>query len=258
MNKLFKVIVMAAVLFISGQSMAQTRGNMFVGASFPTKSYAAFDGLNDFALMSTNEEDVNAGAAIGFNAGLKWCFNVGVKGLDVMLSLDGIYNGPNSDLKEAYRDMESSYNGQILEGSFSYKSTPKFINVPAMLGLNYIYRLNPNLGVYVEAGAGGNLRFITEMESVSKTSILGVETQTTTIQNYDKAFSFAYQAGFGVEVAKNLVIGCSFYDLGSARVNGEQTIKTRTNDNAANTTKDYQNLGTVHPVMFLARIGFCF
>jgi hypothetical protein len=97
------------------------------------------------------------------------------------------------------------------------------------------------------------------MQSVGKATVLGVETQTTTIQKYDKTFSFAWQAGVGIEVAKNLVIGCSFYDLGKAPVKGEQTIKTKTlNDNMTNTKTDYVEMGTVRPMMILARIGFSF
>lgn len=259
MNRLVKLFAVAIMLVLGGQAMAQTRGAMFLGASFPMKDFAEFDSFNDFALASTDVDDDDAGAGIGFNAGLKWYFNVGVKGLGVMLSVDGFYNGPSEELKNAYREIENSYEGQLIESSFKYKAKPQYINVPAMLGLNYMYRLNPNLAVYVEAGAGGNLRFITDMESVGKTTILGVETQTTTVQDYEKAFSFAYQAGVGIEVAKNLVIGCSFYDLGAAAVAGEQTVKTKTlNDNVTNTTNSYRELGTVHPVMFLGRIGFSF
>ncbi|MCR5660347.1 MAG: PorT family protein [Bacteroidales bacterium] len=259
MKKLVKVFALAVMLIMGGQAMAQTRGALFLGASFPMKDFAAFDDFNDFALTSNYDDSDDAGAGIGFNAGIKWYFNVGVEGLGVMLSVDGFYNGPGSDLKTAYRDMESSYDGQIYDGSFKYNATPKYINVPAMLGVNYIYHINPNFGVYAEAGAGGNLRFITEMESVNKMSLLGVETQTTTTQAYDKAFSFAWQAGVGIEVAKNLVIGCSFYDLGKAQVEGDQTVKTKTIETgSSNTTTNHNSMGIVHPMMFLGRIGFSF
>lgn len=259
MKKLVKVFALATLLIMGGQAMAQTRGAMFLGASFPMKDFAVFDNFNDFALTSNYDDSDDAGASIGFNAGFKWYFNVGVSGLGVMLSLDGFYNGPCSDLRTAYRDNESSYDGQILDGSFKYNATPKYINVPAMLGVNYIYHINPNFGIYAEAGAGGNLRFITEMESVSKASVFGVETQTTTTQAYDKAFSFAWQAGIGIEVARNLVIGCSFYDLGKAQVKGDQTVKTKNIEtNSSNTTTDYKSMGIVHPMMILGRIGFSF
>lgn len=255
MKKIVKMIALTAMLIIGGQALAQTHGVMFAGASIPLKDYADFDGFNDFALLAYDEDDAAAG--VGFNAGLKWYFNVGVEGLDVMLSIDGIYNGPCADLKSAYRSNEVSMSNQFVGGSFSYSATPKYINLPAMLGLNYRYHFNPNFGVYVEAGAGGNLRFITALETTSKQDILGVETKTVIRNEYDKAFSFAYQAGIGIVVAKNLVIGCSFYDLGKANVNMTEKKKIVAN-NVANEYKDYKALGTVHPMMILGRIGFSF
>ena len=238
--------------------MAQTRGAMFLSASFPTfTDYAEFDDFHDLALISQDCDD--GGAGIGFNLGLKLYFNVGVEGLNVMLSLDGFYNGPNSDLKAAYRNQEGYIGGQYFGSGLQYNATPKYINSPFMLGLNYIYHFNPNFGIYVEAGAGANGRFITSMETVRKYEVLGVETQQTTTQKYDNAFTFAWQGGLGIEVAKNLVIGVSVYDLGKADIKGEETIKTKTlNDNVTVTDQRYNTLGHIHQVMLLGRIGFCF
>ena len=258
MKKLVKLFALAAVMLMCGQSMAQTRGTFYLGASFPMKDYAEFDGFNDFALLTHDADD--GGAGVGFNAGLKWYFNVGVKGLGVMLSVDGLYNGPCADLKTAYRNNETEMGNVIASGSFSYTATPKYINVPAMVGLNYIYRFNPNFGIFVEAGAGGNLRFITDYATLIKgeSEILGVVTKTAITNHYDKVFNFAYQAGIGFEVAQNLVIGCSFYDLGKGRVNMTETKKITIGENNTTTTTDYKTLGTVHPVMVLGRIGFSF
>ena len=254
MNRLLKVFALTLMMVLGGQAMAQTRGAMFLGASFPMSDFADFDGFDDFALTSYELDDDDAGAGIGFNAGLKWYFNVGVPGLGVMLSVDGLYNGPCQDLKNWYRTSEGSFNG----GDLNYTAKPQYINVPAMLGLNYIYRFNPNLGVYVEAGAGANARFITSMETVRK-YVLAVETQKTTTQKFDNAFTFAYQAGIGIEVAKNLIIGCSFYDLGKASVAGEETVKVRNlEENVSNAETHFNEYGTVHPIMILGRIGFCF
>lgn len=259
MKKLFTIVALAVTMIMGGQAMSQTRGVLSLGASFPLSDFAEFNGFNEFALMHADETD--AGAGIGFNVGIKWYFNVGVKGLGVMLSFDGIYNGPNAALKDAYREREIHYDGQFIDGSFRYDATPKHINVPGMLGLNYIYYVNPNFGMYVEAGVGGNMHFLTKMESVDKVNPLGAETRVHATQSYDMGFSFAYQAGLGFEVARNLVIGCSFFDLGKAQVKGDETIVTNTTI-AGNTTtktdKNYNTFGTVHPYMIMARIGFSF
>lgn len=258
MKKLLKLFALAVMLILSVQATAQSkiRGGLYLGASFPMKDYADFDSFNAFALTS---DDDDAGADIGFNAGIKWYFNVGVQGLGVMLSLDGLYNGPCSALKSAYRNEDSNLViDDFIVGSSTYKSTPKYFNLPAMLGLNYMYRINSQLAFYAEAGAGGNLRIITEKERVTKGQLLGLETTIKDTQNYDNAVSFAYQAGIGLEVAKSLVIGCSFYNLGKAEVAGEQTIKRTINSGDTNTTTKYNTFGTVHPIMILGRIGFSF
>jgi hypothetical protein len=255
MKKLVRLFALVAMMVIGGQAMAQTNGAMYLGASIPMKDFARYDGVNEFALKTVDA--TQAGAAVGFNAGLKWYFNVGVKGLGVMLSLDGFYNGPNSDLKADYRN--GQWGGQYVSGSFTYNATPKYINVPAMLGLNYLYNINPQFGVYAEAGVGGNMRFITQMESVGTLNTFGIESSVKTTQKYDNAFSFAFQAGLGFEIAKNLRIGCSIYNLGKADVKGEETVKTTTlNNNVTNTETTYRTFGTIQPIMVLGRIGFSF
>lgn len=241
MKKLLRVFALAVLMIMGGQAMAQTRGALFLGASFPMKDFADFDEWDDFALASDGD---NAGAAIGFNAGLKWYFNVGVKGLGVMLSVDGMYNGMNSDAKAYYKEREAALD---YLGSNVSISKPAYINVPVMLGLNYIYRVNPNFGIYAEAGAGGNARFITNYQE-SYTPIIGGK-QTATV-DYETTFSFAWQVGAGIEVAKNLVIGCSFYNLGNAIVKAEKTGDI--------ITTPMPNESSIKPIMVLGRIGFCF
>ena len=74
------------------------------------------------------------------------------------------------------------------------------------------------------------------------------------VYDYEKALTFAWQAGVGIEVSKSLVIGCSFYDLGGAPVKGE--LKTMV-EGVNMPTADFE-YGTDHPVMVLGRLGFRF
>lgn len=250
---------MVAMLIVCSRAMAQTPGLMFLGASVPMKDYATFTGFDDYALMSTNAGDNKGGAGVGFNVGVKWYFNVGVEDLDVILSADCIYNGPSGNLTELYHEMESVGHEPFIGGKYKYESTPKYINIPAMLGMNYTFYFNPNLGVFVEAGAGVNVRFITSLETFNKGELLGVATSIRETQTYDEAFSFAYQIGCGIEVARNLVIGCSFYDLGETNVKGELTTRTANLEDYSTHAESYYNtLGKVHPMMVVARVGFGF
>ena len=240
MNKLKSLIVLSLMLFVGGQMMGQTHGTMYLGASFPMGDYSKVNGLNSTAIFG-DENETFGGAALGFNAGLKWDFGVGIKGLAVILSLDGFYNGPSADMKECYKEVENVLD--VLNNNIE-QTTPKYINVPAMLGLRYTFYLTPQLGIYAEAGAGGNARFITDY-TLKYTDLLNVNHLNTT--SFNTAYTFAYQAGLGMEVSKNLVIGCSIYNLGGAVVNGEGTEKAG----------DFER-GTLTPKMVLGRIGFRF
>ena len=276
MKKLSKLFLLISIMVCCGQSMAQTRSSMLLGASYPLKEFALYDGFDQCALFS--KDAVQGASDIGFNAGLKWYFNVGVKGLGIMLSVDGFYNGPNEALKSAYRNKGQcvsidnfiiNNNLDIIDtdtlidkpnddySSFKYNSTSGYINVPAMLGLNYVYYFHPNFGVFVEAGIGGNLRFITSSEAVGECTIDGIKNTKRVFHYYDHMFSLAYQAGIGFEVSKKFVISCSFYDLGSAVVKGDRTVHN-THDHNTDSCSKYLFFGTVHPVMVLGRIGFMF
>ena len=72
--------------------------------------------------------------------------------------------------------------------------------------------------------------------------------------DYETAFSLAWQAGIGIEVSKNLVIGCSVYDMGSAPVKGELSSIVEGIE-APTASFEY---GEAHPMMLVGRIGFKF
>lgn len=250
MNK-FKTLILSLLLVVGVQAMAQTQsqkhGYMFISAAFPTGDFAKGDDFSALALGSNAYNE--GGAGVGFNVGLKWDFNVGVPGLGVMLSLDGFFNGPNADMKDFYKNVKSL--SEIENNNVTVRS-PKYINVPAMLGVNYCYYLNPQFGLYAEAGLGGNLRFITNY-TVKGTGKVSNKKNSVTY-DYNSALSFAYQLGLGIEVSKSLVIGFSYYDLGKADVKGEFSSVLAGND-VPSTSFEYASL---HPMMLLGRIGFRF
>lgn len=247
MKKFARVIALAALIVLGGHAMGQhSHGYLFVGASFPMSEFK--DG-NVFSNTALGGNYNDGGAGLGVNAGLKWDYGVGVPGLSVMLSVDGLYNAQNADMKNFYKQEKNDWG--IINNNVEV-STPKYINVPAMLGLNYCIRINPQLGIYVEGGVGGNLRFITDYAKKGSSKMFNLK--NSCIYDYEKALTFAWQAGLGIEVSKSLVIGCSFYDLGGAPVKGElKTIVEGLNS----PTVDFE-YGTDHPIMVLGRLGFRF
>ena len=62
MKKLIRMVMLSAMMVWGAQSMAQTRGAIFFGASIPTGDYGKFDNMSDFAL--TTPDASYAGAAI--------------------------------------------------------------------------------------------------------------------------------------------------------------------------------------------------
>ena len=246
MNRIKSLICLSLMLVMGGQMMAQTHGTMFLGASFPMGNFNKVDGYYSTALYGGQDAKFG-GAGLGFNAGLKWDFGLGVPGLAVVLSVDGFYNGNSGDMKECYKDYASGYD--LLNRDIEQKYA-QHINVPVMLGMRYTYYFNPQLGLYAEGEVGGNGRFITP-HVMKYTSLLGVKHTDT--ERFNTAFTFAWQAGLGLEVSKNLVVGCSFYNLGSSEVKGTETLKS----DQGKVENDFEH-GTLRPMMLLARIGFRF
>ena len=249
MNKLKSLIVLSLMLFVGGQMMGQNQihGNMFLSAAFPMGSFADGGSITSTALGSVSSQD--GGAGIGVNFGLRWTFGVGVPGLDVMLTADGFYNGPNGDMKDFYKDVRNDW--EVLHNNVTVRS-PKYFNIPAMLGMHYCYDINPQFGVYAEAAAGGNMRFITNYTQKGSTKVANLK--NSTIYDYSSAFTFAYQLGLGIEVSKSLVIGFSFYDLGKAEVKGDCSTVL---EGVTLPTQSFEYV-TLHPMMILGRIGFAF
>ena len=246
MKRIKSLICLSLMIVMGGQLVAQTHGTMFLGASFPKGDFSMVNGYSSTAIFG-NEDQTFGGAGLGFNAGLKWDFGVGVPGLAVLLSVDGFYNGPSADMKDCYKDLANGYD--LLFDNVE-QSTSRYINVPAMLGLRYTYYLNPQFGLFVEGGAGGDARFITNHQ-VKYTDLLGTKHIDT--EKFNTTIAFAWQAGLGIEVSRNLVLGCSFYDLGKSEVEGEVTTMI----GSESATSDFKR-GTLKTTMLLARIGFKF
>lgn len=240
-------MMMVAVLLFAGNLLfAQTNVYLNLGGAIPVGDFADGD-ESGFGLVS--DDFTEGGAGMGFTLGMKLKFNTGLKGLGVILSLDGIYNGLNSDVKDMFEDVE---NGWDDEGDVTMK-TPKYINVPLMVGANYTYDINSKFGIYGEAGLGANFRYITNLFLELKDS--GWKESLT--YEYDPTFSFAYQLGAGVEISKNFTIGVNFYNLGAGKVSGKVKEKESYNG-ASDSYSEKFKYKRVTPSMVMLRLGIKF
>lgn len=247
MNRITRLFLMGVLLFTGSQLFAQTDLHLKLGAAIPVSNFAEGDNQS-FALLN---EDTEAGAGFGFTAGLKLNYNTKVKGLGIIATVDGIYNGLNSEMKDYLQDLADYYDSQFTR-DFSLKS-PSYLNFPAMVGLCYTYNINKKTGIYGEAALGANLRVITNMELSGKSE----NYKETLTYNYNSAFSFAYQLGAGVNLTDKFSIGLSYYDLGSAKVTGKITDKKTYNSNTTNNSEKFK-LKRVTPTLIMIRLGYKF
>lgn len=241
-------LVLSLLLVMGGQAFAQTRSYMCLGASLPMGNFGKGN-ADTWSLINANQDNRNGGASIGANVGLNWNFGIGVPGLSVMFSIDGFYNGLNSNLKDYYEAKEITMKNDPLVHKYDL-SLPNYINVPVMAGLSQIFYLTPSFGIYLNAGIGGNARFLTWYHE----AINYVDAETAAprwVLEYKTAFSLAYQVGLGIEVAKGFTVNASFYDLGASAVVAERT-------QPEGGTDIYKNEKGVRPQMLLVRIGFRF
>ena len=201
-----------------------------------------------------DEDFTEGGAGMGFTAGLKFKFNTGVKGLGVILSVDGIYNGLNSDVRDFFEDVEDEWEEEF--DDFSMK-TPKYLNVPLMVGANYTYDVSPKFGIYGEAGLGANLRYITKLELDGKGTYYGDTYKINLAVDYDPTFTLAYQLGAGIEINKSITIGINYYNLGAGKVSGKMKEKETYNGSTDSDSEKFK-YKRVTPTLVMLRVGFRF
>lgn len=251
MNKIVKMMILAVLFFAGSQMFAQTDFYLNLGGSIPVGDFAEGD-EHGFGLVT---KSTKGGAGIGFTAGMKLKFNTGVKGLGVILTLDGIYNGHNSDVKEYFEDIEEEW---LEDDDWDVTmKTPKYLNVPLMVGVNYTYNFNEKIGIYGEAGLGANFRYITKYELKEEEDYYGDTYEYSEVIKYDPAFTFAYQLGAGIEIINRITVGVSFYGLGNGKVKGKSEWE-EVYDYESYSDSERFNLKSVAPNMVMLRIGFKF
>ena len=221
-NKKFYAILVAIMLFACGFATAQTETYLNFGLSLPTGDFADGEG-NDFALFPFNGfRSKEGGAGVGASLGFKFKFPSKTKGLGVLLSVDGIYNGLNKDVKDYFEEY-SDYQGEEWD-DFTLRK-PRYINVPVLVGLNYCFDANDNLGIYGEAGIGLDARFITSYCEEMESSDSDWSREISNTYKFDPAVAFAFQLGAGILINDRFTLGVNLYNLGSAKVEGKCTCK---------------------------------
>ena len=228
MNKKFLLLVILVLAGIGG--FAQTQFSIYAGGAFPmgnlkagelkTDNSGGWDNRDNkipskWALMYENGNQGYAG--IGFNIGMDLLFPIqSVDGLGITLGADFFYNGYNSELKDYFSDLEDKDNAP------TYKK-PRIMNTPILLGVRYLYEVNDGFGLFAEAGAGVNLRFISSYKEEGEDNYTPYyrDGEYTKTIKYDMATTFSYRIGIGIMLAEHFSIGIDYYGLGSSKVTGK-------------------------------------
>lgn len=230
MNRRFLVaigLVVMSVMCVSAQSKI-----IFGGLSLPNGDFGE-DDLAKNVFYGGKE----GGAATGFNVGLKYLQPFSDPNLNWFVSAELFYNGFTSDLKD---EVEDTYN-------LEYVNYNSYFNVPVIGGVNYsVASLSPDVSLWVEGGIGVNCRIISDYSEETNT---GTEYE----YDYESSFCFAYQFGGGLKIKNNLLVGLSYYNLGSDKVRGE--MSTKGNAQSDQKTKTKKELSTT---LLAVRVGYIF
>lgn len=240
--------IMLVVLVMSMKLSAKTNFYINASAAIPVSDFAY--GYNEKTCTLLSDKGWGGGAGVGANLDFKIKFNIGVKGLGVFLSLDGIYNGLNQDMNDYFDNMKY----QLYEEVNSVMiDIPYYLHASAMTGLNYVYEIRPKFGVFWETGIGANFRYISDLYLGAINDDFGA----VEFAHYDPKFSLAFQVGTGVEINKRFVFGVSFYYLGSARVQGEDHIHVW-DEYDSDENRQYFRFNNITPMLIMARYGVKF
>ncbi|MBR5832399.1 MAG: outer membrane beta-barrel protein [Bacteroidales bacterium] len=267
MTKFFKKVACLTVMVATVMSAAMAQDaqptsadnkkiefSLHLGGAFPMSDFG--DSRANRGLVAWLDKTEKAGAGTGFDAGMKFKFNIpSINGLGVILTADFFYNGPNNDVKDWRDDLIDAY---IYDDGLDDVEIdlPKYINVPIMLGVNYDYVINEKISVWGEAGIGANIRKITMLDQYLAVG----DEELIMKQKYDIATTFAFQIGAGVKLMDKVSLGFHYYALGSGKVKGmasEEYIENHAGGEYEYYDGDF-TLRYVNPTMFVIRLGYHF
>lgn len=250
-KKMLLAAFLTAALMGGNSLFAQSNSILNLGLNIPQGSFGS--NTNTCALLDPNSE--NGGANLGANLGLKFIADTKAKGLGIMFTIDGMYNGLQKDLK-----IKDYLHADIPEiaGLDAKIKNPSYINMPILLGLNYTYNFTNMIGIYAEGGAGVNVRFILPCKLSANGSILGVNTEYSYELHYTPKASFAFEFGGGILISKAITLGVNYYYLGSATVSGhaDSYLKLPTSSQPTSSTIDFANKD-LSTSMLVIRLGIC-
>lgn len=207
MKNLKIVVPVLFTLVLTNIVYSQGKTSIHFGPSFP---------IHNFALDDLDNESAG-GAATGLNLGLQYVYPLSENGLGVFCGIDFNYNELKSDVKN---DME-----EALENMSLYNPDIKYynyINVPLTAGLNYSYKADNNIGLFVNGGLSLNFLKITDMK---------IEANGASVtQEMEMANSIGLKIGGGLQFGQKTFISIDYLGLGKHDIEGVMRSGDQTQD----------------------------
>lgn len=187
---------------------------------FSTMTYAQKEGFSVYGAGTFPVGDASWATSCGFSVGGKYQYNLPVKGLGAIATVDMFFSGLSKDGRALYEIDESDYTSCKVR-------TPKSFIVPLMAGVNYNYAFNENIAVWAETALGLGLDFSTNYK-FSGTKVVDYQspqsrwhysyksTTTTEVRKRHMVANCAYQLGIGTMLWQRVSVGLHFYIFGGA------------------------------------------
>ena len=193
---LYLVSLTFAVL-ISTNTFSQGAFSIHAGTAIP---------LSDFGDDNLNSDEAG-GAAIGFNFGGKYQYQIIEAGLGLYLGANLNYNGLKKSVKD---DIEQTFTDMTTNVDITYY---KHLNIPVTAGLYYAYKANESLSLFGELGLGVDFLKITDMKMEAN----GQELKF----NFKAKSQMAFEFGGGLLIQDKYIFELNYCGLGKHKVSGE-------------------------------------
>lgn len=250
------------MVLLGSAAMAQSSFTFKLGGAFPMGDFADVraDYKNGILRWGLMDKDERGGAAAGFNLGVEWRHEIAsVKGLGIVISLDGFYNGLNEDLRDFFDDAIKEAEDDGDEDMTITK--PAYLNFPVMAGINYMYEVSSGMKLFGTAAIGINMRFITPLKAETSysyyssgagTTIKGENTNTI---KYKSATTFSFRLAAGILFNDKFSVEFGYYNLGAGKVKAEAEYESINSYYGNDSGSEKQTFKSITPSIFSVRLG---
>ena len=185
------LVILTFTVFMSTNAFSQGMFSIHAGTAIP---------ISDFADDDVNN-DKGGGAAIGFNFGGKYQYQLNEGGLGLYLATSLNYNGLKKSLKDDIQVLYDDMAGSSVDINFT-----KYLNIPVTAGLYYAYKANESVSLFGELGLGVDFLKMTDMKMEAN----GGEIK---FKNKSKA-QLAFEFGGGLIIQDKYIFDIHYCGLG--------------------------------------------